>query len=276
MSPVAIFNRARTSGPHPILCTDTLGCVADYDLARTYVAAHGGPLEVARIDAAICYPGVPVLSDEARRMLQAQRLADGAVSAPWSGGLASIEAMAGHLGVVDELKDDDGGTARLLADAQRDDGSFAETAAGTPEWLRSDRPAAVVFLTAYVAHRLGRTGDHRAAVGRAIDFIAPYLGTSHVGYLPTYWYAASAYHSLGDLGSAEATLSYVAPEVEDLGPTALASLGCAAGWSPVANGARFRLRWRQEPDGRWASEHGPDADLVTTIEATRALATGSR
>ncbi|PRZ40802.1 hypothetical protein CLV47_11499 [Antricoccus suffuscus] len=249
--------------------------MADYNLARAYIAAHGDPLELARIDAAISYPEAPALSAAARDVLRDGRLPDGAAQAPWSAGTASIESTASMLGIVDELKLDEDATADYLARAQGEDGSFVETAPGAPQWLARDEPDAVIFLTAYVAHRLGRHGKHGDAVYRAVDFLAPHLGSMPVGYLPTYWYAASAYAALGDLPSAEAMLTKVAPDVEDIGPTALASLGCAVGWSSVASGVRFRLTWRQEPDGRWASEHGTPADVVTTIEATRALAIGS-
>lgn len=249
--------------------------MADYNLARAFVTAHGNPMDGARIDAAIGYPEPPVLTPQVRDVLDECCLAGGGVCAPWSAGVASIEATASRLGVLDELKLDEDASADYLARAQREDGSFVESAPGAPQWLARDDPDATVFLTAYVAHRLGQHGKHGDVVYRAVDFLAPHLGSTPVGYLPTYWYAASAYAALGDLPSAEAILAKVAPDVEDIGPTALASLGCAVRWSSVASGARFRLTWRQEPDGRWASEHGPPADLVTTIEATRALAIGS-
>ena len=276
MSPNDEFARWVRLGPSLILVTDTLGCVADYNLARAYIAAHGNSLDCARIDAAIGYPEAAALSAEAHGVLDADCLPDGAVCAPWSAGAASIEATASRLGVLDELKLAEDAPADYLVSAQREDGSFVESAPSAPPWLSRDDTDATVFLTAYVAHRLGQHGKHGDVVYRAVEFLAPHLGTAPVGYLPTYWYAASAYAALGDLPSAEAVLANVAPDVEGIGPTALASLGCAVGWSSVASGARFRLTWRQEPDGRWASEHGPPADIVTTIEATRALAIGSQ
>lgn len=269
------FARQVWFGPPPSICTATLGCVADYKLARAYIAAHGDPLDDARIEAAIGYPKAPALSAQARGILLTDCLPDGAVCAPWSAGAASVEATASHVGVLDELRLDEDTSAKLLARAQREDGSFVESEPNAPPWLSHDNPDATVFLTAYVAHRLGQHGKHAEVVYRAVDFLAPHLGSAPVGYLPTCWYAASAYAALGDLPSAEAILAKVAPDVEGIGPTALASLGCAVGWSSVASGARFRLTWRQEPDGRWASEHGAPADIVTTIEATRALAIGS-
>ncbi len=227
------------------------------------------------MDAAVGYPEAPLLNAGAHGVLDADCLPDGAVCAPWSAGAASIEATANRLGILDELKLDNDAPANYLASTQREDGSFVESAPGAPQWLSRDNPDATIFLTAYVAHRLGQHGAHGDVVYRAVDYLAPHLGPRPVGYLPTYWYAASAYAALGDFPSAEGILAKVASDVEDIGPTALASLGCAVGWSSVASGARFRLAWRQEPDGRWASECGPPADVVTTIEATRALIIGA-
>lgn len=268
------------SRPASILCTVRLVVVADYNLARTFVTEHAGPLEVARIDAAIGYPDPPACTPAASRELDSLELAGGGVPAPWSAGQPGIEATAGHLGVLDELKVTDERAmpvAQFLAHSQREDGSFAESDAGgrsMPGWLLPTDPDALVYLTAYVAHRLGAHGQHGDAVYRAVDYLAPHVGNGHVGYLSALWFTASAYAALGDLSSAETLLAGVAPEVEDLGPTALASLASTVGWSSVANGARFRLMWRQEPDGRWASEVGEHADVATTIDATRALVIG--
>lgn len=259
--------------------------MADYALARDFVIERGDALDVTRIECLLGTSGAQQAAQKLATELKRAVGSQGGFAADWSVDAESVDATCLRLDQLSDL-----GAAgeqfieravNFLSSRQAADGSIAEfdlLVDLAPSWANSAQLDARIYCTANAGFWLARSTLHRHGAEKAAVFLAQQL--DHDGDLLSFpqsrWLAAMVFAAVGDLAHAELLHTIVAATVDDLGPSALARLASCAPTAEVSNAARFRLTWRQEPDGRWASEDGDAADVGTTILAVRALLLGER
>lgn len=259
--------------------------MADYALAAAYVAAHGTAVDVGRMAALLGGPTADVDVTHAIDQLSTLRGPQGGFPAPWSAAAESVDATCARL---DQLSDLGASADELQAHAliflsgrQRVDGSIVEEElAGrlAPEWAAPDSPRSVRYLTAHAGYWLSTSPAHPGSATAAAEHLSEQMDqiAGPESYVATMWLAAALFGATGRTDAAAELERGLAVIVEDLGADSLTWLAHTMPDSEVANGARFRLRWRQEADGRWTGEQGPGNDVAVTVAAVRALLVGDR
>ncbi|HZR44131.1 MAG TPA: prenyltransferase/squalene oxidase repeat-containing protein [Ktedonobacteraceae bacterium] len=259
----------------------------DLDQAIAFVMEYGSPVDLARLKYLLARE---VPGRETIEMLFAGQLPEGGWAPFWAADYSSLDATCFHLAQADQM----GLTAReisiqraidFLVHRQRSDGSWQEEGARlaeAPLWVKCGNEAATLYLTAncgfWVALLL--TGRGPASI-QASQFLHARLLSD--GSLPSFlhanWLAAGLWYRLGEYATAELVLIYLSQRLEgDAFATSnlswLITSLCAVGvpiTHPLINRAAGLLAERQNANGCWPSEDGPDWNVHTTLEALRAL-----
>jgi hypothetical protein len=245
------------------------------DAAAAYIDQHGDALLCACLhvlrDGAAPPPDVVAVAGRGQRE-------DGGFAPFWAPGASSLDATCYRLqqlaGLGDAIEHIADRARRFLVDRQRADGFFTEDealAGQAPPWARPGDLGATLYLSANCAGQL--VGHANGAVAAAARAIAAHVAAD--GRLSTFvhghWLAVSVLAAAGMDDLAARVLQTIEGQVDQLGPTALAWLATTVPDSSAAGRARARLAALQQPDGRWASEDGPQSDAGTTLAVLRTV-----
>ncbi len=258
---------------------------ANLEQAIAYIRQHGGPLELARLHAAL---GEKAAIEEARQQVAALQHADGG----WpyrqqEGQPVSLAATHHALTWLAELglRNDpiaQRGLDFLLA-TQQPDGSWRESEQilrlKPPSWMSPENAMANAYLTADSAYHLAVGRDAQLdAVTRACNSL--YQLELEDQYPQTVWIMGALFTIAEGAESevAQATHKYLEARLDgQWDASALAWLlntYLNAGIAPsttLLSRARALLGQLQQPNGSFASDDGDPFTLDVTIQAVRAL-----
>jgi hypothetical protein len=258
---------------------------ANLEQAIAYVRQQGGPLELARLHAAL---GEKAAIEEARQQVAALQNPDGGWPYRQEEGQPSSLAATHHaLTWLAELglRSDpvaQRGLDFLLA-TQQPDGSWHESEViahlQPPRWMSPENEMANAYLTADSAYHLAVGRDPQLdAVTRACTYL--YQLELEEQYPQTIWIMGALFSIAEgeDLEVAQAAREYLEARLDSQwDASALAWLlntYLNAGISPASSlltRARALLAKLQQPDGSFASGDGDAFTLDVTIQAVRAL-----
>jgi hypothetical protein len=253
--------------------------------AIAYIRQHGGPLELARLHAAL---GERTAVEEARQQVAALQNPDGGWPYRQEEGQPSSLAATHHaltwLAELDLHSDpvSQRGLDFLIA-TQQPDGSWRESERiarlNPPQWMAPGNEMANVYLTADSAYHLavGRDAELEA-VTRACNYL--YQLELDAQYPQTIWIMGALFSvAEGETSEvAQMAREYLEARLdEQWDASALAWLlntYLNAGInpaSPLLARARALLENMQQPNGSFASDDGDPFTLDVTIQAVRAL-----
>ncbi len=253
--------------------------------AIAYIRQHGGPLELARLHAAL---GERAAVEEARQQVAALQNPDGGWPYRQQEGQPSSLAATHHaltwLAELDLHSDpvSQRGLDFLIA-TQQPDGSWRESGQiarlNPPQWMAPGNEMANVYLTADSAYHLAVSRDAELeAVTRACNYL--YQLELDAQYPQTIWIMGALFSVAEGEASEVAQMAreYLEARLDDQwDASALAWLlntYLNAGINPTSSlltRARALLENLQQPNGSFASDDGDPFTLDVTIQAVRAL-----
>ncbi len=250
----------------------------------SFATARGGVVEKARLGYLLTQEPP---SAEAVAVLVADQRSDGGWPASWAHGASSLDATCFRLAQAVQIgiTAEEPAIARaltFLAQRQRSDGSWEEEVqrAVAPFWVKPGDQAATLYLTANSGFWLAVLARPSAGALLAAGYLAACLSSD--GHLPsflhTHWLAGGLWWRLGQYERAEGVFRYLRKRLtadvaaSNLGwlVNALHAVGVPSS-HPLIEAAASLLERHQRADGSWPSEDGPDYDVHSTLEATRAL-----
>jgi hypothetical protein len=258
---------------------------ANLEQAIAYVRQHGGPLELARLHAAL---GEKTAIEEARQQVAALQNSDGG----WpyrqvEGAPSSLAATHHALTWLAELglRSDAIGQRGLdfLLASQQVDGSWQESqqilALKPPGWMSPENAMANAYLTADSAYHLAVGRDAQLdAVTNACNYL--YQLELEDQFPHTIWIMGALFTMAeGEVSEvAQATRVYLEARLDSQwDASALAWLlntylnAGVAPSTPLLTRARTLLESAQQPNGSFSSDDGDPFTLDATIQAVRAL-----
>lgn len=266
--------------------------MVDIDAAIGYVVAHGDAVERARLSYLLTGQRPP---PEIIARFAAGQTSSGGWPASGDGTIPSVDATCFRLNELDDL----GGlrgtpvdrALAWLAAAQRDNGSWQEDEALTPEapaWAMPGDPEATLYLTALAgfwmtvaeveAHphhdgppRFGAT--LAAAAALFVSELRP--DGTWPSYLAAGWHAAGLLSEQQYFYESARIQLVLGDRLPDMEPADVASMSAALSRANLGDdwllqSARKRLGATQRTDGGWDSAEGPIFDVNTTLTVLRA------
>ena len=262
--------------------------ISEQDLtqAMIYVEQHGQLQEKARLLYVLAGEKPP--REVLQPLLDKQNPDGGFPSRPRGENPSSVDNTITALWQLDELGLLSSPPAEraldFLVQAQQEDGIWDENpdlpVHDLPPWIKPGELATRLYLTAYAAFWLARTGKSPAALQRACRCMSGYLDEE--GRLPSYlhanWIAASVFIMTGNQEEANRMLAYLAsrplPDWEDSqlawALDCLGQAGLALEHPFIASSLR-ELADRMDPEGSWSSEEGAAYAASATISALKAF-----
>lgn len=266
----------------------------DEERAVAFVRAHGDEFAIARLDWLDGETEEPCLSREQTQRFFAGQREDGGWAPFWAPDYSSLDATCFRLAQCEGLmlgfwEPSVERAVAFLRSRQRADGSWEEDEAVrdlAPPWATPGEFGSRLYLIAncgwWVANAslTGRLVTDDGASRRAGSYLERYLASdgSLSSVLHTHWLAAGLWIRLGQSDLSDRVLDSLATHIDATVPsgalvwmlTTLTGIGLDADRPAIAR-AIGALNAQQQPDGRWASEDGPERDAYTTAEALRAL-----
>lgn len=260
--------------------------IDDLTRAMIYVEQHGALQEKARLLYVLA--GESPTREVLQPLLDKQNADGGFPSRPRGKNPSSVDNTITALWQLDELGLLASPPAERAIDfllyAQRADGSWDENpdlpSHDLPPWIKPGELATCLYLTAYAAFWLARTGKSDTALQRACQHLVGHQDAE--GKLPSYlhanWIATSAFFIAGFADAARRGLAYLAarplPDWEDSQLAwALDCLGTAGlpVDHPFISSSLKELASRIDSDGAWSSEEGPAYASSATISSLKAF-----
>jgi hypothetical protein len=257
---------------------------ANIPLALDFIRNHASRAEQARL--AYILSGECPAGEALDEILAGQR-PDGGWAPYWAPDYSGLDATCYRLAQAEQggVPTADASFARaaeFLTARQAADGSWEEDAslaASAPPWARPGDAAARLYLTANCGFWLAVLAPEQPGVARAARLLAAQQDLD--GRLPTFlhahWLAAGLWQRLGQHDLVDRGCRYLVSRIPDMPASSLAWMITTLGLGGLPAGdarlkqAADRLAELQRPDGRWASEDGPERDVHASLEALRAL-----
>jgi hypothetical protein len=250
-----------------------------------FVKANGNEIEQVRLRVLL---GEQVDTSRTVESIAQTQLSDGGWAPFWADSTA-LDSTCFRLAQLEQLgvtvtEDVVRRGLHFIVQRQAEDGWWEEEdrlANAAPPWCKPGDLSARLYLTANCAYWLTFFKTAPENVDRAVAFLLAHVNSE--GKMPsffhTHWLTAGVLYSTRNVSQAEKLLSYLHSRIYEFDASNLSWLINslrAVGVSnahPLIEQARALLLARQEADGRWRSENGPDQDVHTTLEAIRAIGT---
>lgn len=239
-----------------------------------FVRSHGTPVEIERMQHVMT--GEPAHFSIVGQAAADQN-ADGGWTAPWSGGVSSLDATCFRLSAIDQLGARQGTAAvdrgldfiesRITPDGWLEEARGLEV----PAWLAPGVEKCRAYLTSNCAFWLTSLGRHDVGE-RMASWIRAHV---YDPFDQTRWLAAGLFWQLGDNERAAHLLDDLLVIAGSLPVTSVAWMGWTLLRSgippqhPVLISAAERLGRTQSEDGGWSEDETPNAH--STIEGAAVL-----